>query len=203
MKKFISILAMLLVVSCNSYNDMPATEVSSMSSISNQSVNLFKNDNANEHHRLMREFAQNFDSELLIEMVENNVPQEQIYQAILGDYYDLFNDMNSFISFNQSKPSSESIELGKMMNKGASLKDLLNYMDKNNCRTEFNETMISSYIVFMQEDNWDEIIPLNDVNWTGVGVVDGWGVALGGPVAGVAASSGVVTGVIIRQIVNS
>jgi hypothetical protein len=73
--------------------------------------------------------------------------------------------------------------------------ELLDYMDKEKCRTAYNEVLISSYIVLQDEED----TPLDGIDWERVGRVDAEEAASGGGLDGAVRASVVE---IVTQIVD-
>ena len=192
----------MLMVSCSTTNDQEINNVMPTSDFDGVSApaTLFINRGANEHHQAMRDLASNWPT--LERLALNHTPAEQIYQEMLGNNYDLWLNIHSNVNreFITTSLDNNAKVLCKMMDRFAETRELLAYMDDHNCRTEFNEVLVSSYIVFTQEDtNID--MPMDGIDWTGVGVMDALGLAVS-PAGAVAVSSGCVVGYGLRMFFN-
>ncbi len=191
MRSLIVVLALMLM-SCESLTpSQPVTDLSLASNISNTPT-VFVSEAANIHHAYIRECADEILS--LPDMIGKTIlSEDQAFEYVLGDDRNLIPTVDAS-SFTMNK---HSIELGKMMNKNVSSIELFRYMDKNKCRNEFNEVMVSSYIVINEEHGG-----LDGIDWAGVGGVDAIATSIATPAAGGAASAGFLLGSIIHDRLN-
>jgi hypothetical protein len=198
MKTFWTILIALVIAGCSpiagdsdfSLNPKEADA----GSISQEQI-LFITEEAIYHHAEMRKLAANWCR--LEEMVYEDADKIEIYEEMLGEHFDMWTKISPIVETTTFYGNKNSADLLVLMSKGASTIDLIDYMERNDCKTMTNETLVSSYIVFTQENDL-----LLNIDWEGVGIVDAIGLGLGGPGGAAAASGGVIVGAAIRELCN-
>jgi len=153
----------------------------------------FMHPEAIQHHIYMREKVD--DLVMALEMRENGASTEEVYRCVMGDDYARYLVGEGDVAMFQ--PDRYATALMGAMVKGVDSEALQFYMDKIGCRTVVNEILISSYIVFTEERP-DEL-PLNGIDWGGVGTVDVIGLGFGGAVGASIASTGAIVGYLIRE----
>jgi hypothetical protein len=210
---FIAVLLTACIVACNINVTQPKENLALPSSTEQFDLNAtpFIYDETIAHHLGMRELMPEFLK--VGEYVKMKLSEEEIFEIVLGD--ELTEDWYCYTKQLDDKslllPDKSAAYIVSQIEKRADPLALLEYLDTNDCRTLYNEFLLSSYVVFFEE--FPQAICENDsaffrIDWAGVVCIDaGAGVAASGifppasPAAGLGASAGAVLGSVIRQLI--
>jgi len=199
MKKFCLMLCMLILAGCSPIGDVslnPQLNPSDSPAFIHCD-DMFVTSEGIYHHERMRELTNKIDD--IETLVSKKTPVDRIYREVLGDLYDEWQNAD-VPNYRTDSCDFHADRLLKMIKKNATTDDLLTYMKKNHCQTAFNEVLVSSYIVFTQEDHQVDT-PMDDIDWTGVATCDAMGL-IGGVGGSAAISAGVIVGSIIRKLLG-
>jgi len=201
MKKLFISLLMLFVVACTPsgesnfvspkrlpYSNYDSADIQSVPFITEMGIN---------HHIYMRNKVEELS--MVWDMLDDGMSTKDIYRSIIGDDYADYFISETMVSNYAFDNDAKWLING--MRKNMSSRDLLSYMDKHNCRTDFNEVLISSYIVFTEE--YPDDLPTHTIDWAGVGCLDAIGaIYSANPLGGAITSTGAIVGYLIREWTN-